>query len=165
MFSLTTFLIAVAVVIIVALAFYAGRLLQQVATQERAQQEVKSQQQKGLVAFDTKALDSVLIITRAMREEQCEFGEGCWRLSILLSSLKTIDSVAVTFPTIFKFYDGIKHLAILDDRKKLTKKERMQQDLTRMKLESDLHEDIKVELVSLEQYTRAKLDTWASKVI
>ena len=162
MLSTTTLLIILAVLIVTALAFYAGRLLQQVAAQTRAQKEASAKQQQGLIASDTKALDSVLLITRAMREEQCDFSEGCWRISVLLSSLKTIDDLALTFPIIFKFYDGIKHLAILSDRKLLPKKERMKQDFTRMKLESELYEDIKSELVLLEQYTREKLDTWAN---
>ena len=45
-------------------------------------------QQQAHKSHDVKALKSVIIITRAMQEEQCDFSEGCWRLSVLLDSLK-----------------------------------------------------------------------------
>ena len=121
------------------------------------QQQAELARQQGLALHDHKVFASVLIITRAMKEEQCDFSEGCWRISVLLSSLKTVDSSTLPFPNVFKFYDGIKHLSILDDRKQLSKKERMQQDLTRMKLESSLREGIQLELVPLEAYVREKV--------
>jgi hypothetical protein len=157
MLSLTTLLIILAVTIIAGLAFYAGRLLQLVAAQKKAQQAAELAKNQGLLVSDNKALESVLLITRAMREEQCDFSEGCWRISVLLSSLKTIDATTLPFKNIFAFYEGIKDLAILDERKKLPKKQRMQQDLKRMKLESSLNLGITEELVELEQYVREKI--------
>ena len=159
MLSLTTFLLILATIIIAGLAYYAGKLLQQLGAQKQLQKEATAKKLQGLIISDNKALNSVLIITRAMREEQCDFSEGCWRISVLLSSLKTVDSSMLPFPNIFKFYDGIKHLSILDDRKQLSKKERMQQDLTRMKLESSLREGIQLELVPLEAYVREKVSS------
>jgi len=91
-----------------------------------------------------------------MQEEQCEFDEGCWRLSVLLASLKTIDSAALElkFPSIFALYNEIKTFAILKDRKNLAKKERMQQDFKRMSAEASLHDKVVADLKILHQYSK-----------
>jgi hypothetical protein len=142
-----------AVVIIAALSFYAIKLLRQLSKQKELQQQAELVRQQGLASHDHKVLTSVLIITRAMKEEQCDFSEGCWRLSVLLTSLKMTSELALQFPAIFKLYDEIKHLSILDDRKQLTKSLRMKQDYQRMTIEAKLHSEIVKDLDLLQQYT------------
>ncbi|NQY87254.1 MAG: DUF2489 domain-containing protein [Colwellia sp.] len=142
-----------AVVIIAALSFYAGKLLQQLKKQKQLQQQAEWARQQGLASHDHKVLASVLIITRAMKEEQCDFSEGCWRLSVLLTSLKMSGELALQFPAIFKLYNEIKHLSILDDRKQLAKSQRMKQDYQRITLEAKLHGNIVKDLDLLQQYT------------
>ena len=149
--------IIAAVIVIAGLAFYAGKLLKQVAVQQAEQKQAELARQVALNKHDSKVFNSVLLITRAMKEEQCEFDEGCWRISVLLASLKTQSALELKFPSIFALYDKIKELAILDERKKLTKKERMQQDYQRMKAESELHDSIVVELDLLHQFTDEQL--------
>jgi len=149
--------IILAVVIIVALGFYAGSLLRQLAKQKEAQQEAELAHQKALAEHDHKVLASVLLITRAMKEEQCEFDEGCWRLSVLLDSLKTSAELDQQFPAIFKLYNEIKHLAILEERKKLSKQERMKEDFQRMTLVADMHQEIVSDLDLLQQYTTERM--------
>jgi len=147
------FAIILAVVIIAALSVYAGKLLRQLAQQKKQQEEAELVRQQGLAEHDHKVFDSVLIITRAMKEEQCDLSEGCWRLSVLLTSLKLSTEISEQFPAIFKLYDEIKHHSILDERKKLTKPLRMKQDYQRMTLEAELHDDIVKDLDLLQQYT------------
>ena len=149
--------IGVGVIIIVALAIYATKLLKQVKTQTIAQQQAKEAQQHALHAHDKKVLDSVVIIVRAMKEEQCDFSEGCWRLSVLLDSLKTSKELEQQFPAIFELYNRIKTLSILDSRKALAKKERMKEDLQRMKAEAELHPKIVTDLDLLHQYARERI--------
>lgn len=146
-----------AVIIIAILAFYAGSLLRQVARQKQQQQQAELANQKALAGHDHKVLSSVLLITRAMKEEQCEFDEGCWRLSVLLDSLKTSSELDQQFPAIFKLYNEIKHLAILDERKKLQKKQRMKEDYQRMTLVTELHQEIVSDLDLLQQYTTQRM--------
>jgi hypothetical protein len=146
-----------AVVIIAALSFYAGKLLQQLAKQKKLQEQVELDRQQGLATHDYKVLTSVLTITRAMKEEQCDFSEGCWRLSVLLTSLKMSSDLALQFPSIFTLYEEIKHFSIRDDRKQLTKQQRMKQDYQRMNLEAKLHGDIVKELDLLQQYTTERM--------
>ena len=87
-----------------------------------------------------------------MKEEQCDISEGCWRISVLLDSLQTQETLERDFPAIFELYRGIKHLAILDDRKALSKQDRMKQDVERLKLEAQLGERIKEDLKSLHTF-------------
>lgn len=145
--------IILAVVIIAALSFYAVKLLRQLAKQKQLQEQAELARQQGLALHDHKVLASVLIITRAMKEEQCDFSEGCWRLSVLLTSLKMSGELALQFPAIFKLYNEIKHLSILDDRKQLVKSQRMKQDYQRITLEAELHSEIVKDLDLLQQYT------------
>lgn len=145
--------IILAIVIIAALSFYASKLLQQLAKQKQMQQQAELARQQGLALHDHKVFASVLIITRAMKEEQCDFSEGCWRLSVLLTSLKMSSELELQFPSIFKLYNEIKHLSILDGRKQLDKSQRMKQDYQRMTIEAQLHSEIVIELDLLQQYT------------
>ena len=83
-----------AVIIIASLAFYAGKLLKQLSAQKLAQQQAELAHQQALAKHDHNVLASVKIIVRAMQEEQCDFSEGCWRLSVLLDSLKLSPEMA-----------------------------------------------------------------------
>ena len=149
--------LVLAVMIIVGLAFYAGKLLKQLSAQKQTQQQIKLDQQQALAKHDQKVLTSVKIIVRAMQEEQCDFSEGCWRLSVLLDSLKLSSELAQQFPAIFELYNEIKHLSILDDRKQLDKKQRMKQDYQRMTVEAQLHSKIVSDLDLLQQYITERM--------
>jgi len=149
--------IVVAVIIIVCLAFYAGTLLKKVAEQKKAQQQAEFAREQALAKHDKKVLASVQIIVRAMEEEQCDFSEGCWRLSVLLDSLKLSSELAQQFPAIFQLYNEIKHLSILDERKKLEKKQRMKQDYQRITIEAKLHSEVMADLNLLKQYTTERI--------
>lgn len=146
-----------AIIIIASLAFYAGSLLKQLSAQKKAQQQADLAHQKALTKHDVNVLASVKIIVRAMQEEQCDFSEGSWRLSVLLDSLKLSSELAKQFPAIFKLYNEIKHLSILDERKQLEKKQRMKQDYQRMTLEAQLHSEIVSDLDLLQQYTTERM--------
>ena len=149
--------LVLAVIIIASLAFYAGKLLKQLSAQKQAQQQAELAHQQALAKHDQNVLASVKIIVRAMQEEQCDFSEGCWRLSVLLDSLKLSSELAQQFPAIFKLYNEIKHLSILDNRKKLEKKQRMKEDYQRMTLEAQLHSKIVSDLDLLQQYTTERM--------
>ncbi len=149
--------LVVAIIIIVGLAFYAGKLLKQLSNQKKAQQQAELAHHQALAKHDNNVLASVKIIVRAMQEEQCDFSEGCWRLSVLLDSLKLSSELATQFPSIFKLYNEIKHLSILDDRKSLEKKQRMKQDYQRMTIEAQLHDEIVSDLDLLQQYTTERM--------
>jgi hypothetical protein len=144
--------LVLAAVIIGGLAFYAVKLLLQLKQQNIKLKQAEIAHQQGLFKHDKSVLDSVIIIVRAMKEEQCDISEGCWRLCVLLDSLKTSQDLNNEFPAIFELYEAIKHMPILAERKKLEKKQRMKLDLERMKVEADLSPAIHQNLQILHQY-------------
>ena len=156
------YILVVGIAIIIELAFYAGMLLQRLNKQKKLQQQALIAKQRSLNNHDKKVFDSILLITRAMQQEQCEFDEGCWRLSVLLSSLKTVTELPAMFPAIFALYDEIKDLAILDARKALTKKERMREDYKRMTALTKMQDSVVTELDSLHQYAVEQLTQLSS---
>jgi len=151
-----------AVIIIAGLAFYAAKLLTQLKQQTAKIKQVEQDKKIALAAHDTKVLNSVVIIVRAMKEEQCDIAEGCWRLSVLLDSLKLSESLSKEFPAVFSLYEAIKHMPILDERKKLTKQERMKLDLQRAKAEASLADNIKNDVSQLHQYAQERLSALAN---
>ena len=149
-------LILIGGAIIFALAIYAGKLLMQLKQQRLANDKAIVKQQKKRAEHDIGVYNSIIIIVRAMKEEQCDVSEGSWRLSVLLESLTTVESLVEPlnkqFPAIFELYESIKHLSILGKRKELPKKQRMQQDVERMQAESRLADKVKAELDPLYQF-------------
>lgn len=161
---LNVWLIAIIVgtIIILSLALYAGKLLMLLKQQTQAQQQTEQAHKLALKVHDKKVLDSIVIIARAMKEEQCDVSEGCWRLSVLLDSLKTSQQLDQEFPAIFGLYGKIKHLSILGERKELVKKQRMQQDLERMKLEAEYSSQIRKDIDLLHQYAVERISVLTS---
>lgn len=150
------YLALLALVIIGVLAAIATKLLRQLKQQTLEQEQQKADQQLALQQHDKKIISSVVIIVRALKEEQCDIAEGCWRLSVLLDSLKLSHDLNVQFPAIFKFYEAIKHMPILAARKKLDKKSRMKLDFERMKLEAEMVDDIRKDIELLHQYANER---------
>ena len=140
------------IVIIGVLAAIATKLLGQLKQQTLEQEQKKA----ALQQHDKKIITSVIIIVRAMKEQQCDLAEGCWRLSVLLDSLKLSQELNKQFPTVFKFYEAIKHMPILAERKTLDKKTRMKLDLERMKLEAELADGIRQDIELLHQYANER---------
>jgi hypothetical protein len=156
------YVIVGAVIIIAALAFYAAKLLTQLKQQTVKINQAEQDKKIALAKHDSKILSSVVIIARAMKEEQCDIAEGCWRLSVLLDSLKLSESLSAEFPAIFELYNAIKHMPILEERKKLAKKERMKLDFERMKAENNLSLKIKTDVELLHQYAQERISMLAS---
>lgn len=145
-------LLICAIVIILVLAGYAVYLLIALKRQKQQAQVQEHQQQAQAAAWqahDQKALSSVAIIVKAMQAEQCDYAEGCWRLCVLLGSLKATPVPKQQFPAVFQLYNAIKALSILDARKSLSKQERMKEDLARAKAEAQFNDAVTAELPAL----------------
>lgn len=152
-----SYLIVIAVLIVASLAVYAIKLLRQLKKQTAQQAQAEQERQRSLNQHDKKILDSIVIIVRAMKEEQCDISEGCWRLSVLLDSLKTSENHHQQFPAIFELYEAIKHMPILEARKKLEKRERMKLDFERVKIEARLADAVKENVNTLHQYAAERV--------
>jgi len=153
--------ITIALLIIIPLAIYAGMLMSRLKKQTEDQRIAEQEKQAALKKHDTKILNSVVIIVRAIKEEQCDLSEGCWRLSVLLDSPKLSTELDTQFPSVYALYNGIKHMPILAERKELPKQERMKLDFERMKLEAELKTKILQDVHQLHQYANERLSVIA----
>ena len=85
------FFIALGVILVAGLAFYAGQLLWQLKQQKLVQQEQKDKRLKYLT-------DSISLIAKAMKEEQCELSEGVLRVWVLLDHYNSEQAVPKDYP-------------------------------------------------------------------
>lgn len=159
------YLALLGIVIIGVLAAVATKLLRQLNQQKLAQAQAQAAQKQAHKQHDKKIISSVIIIVRAMKEEQCDLAEGCWRLSVLLDSLKLSQDLQLQFPAVFQLYEAIKHMPILAARKKLDKKSRMKLDYDRMKLEASLAEDIQRDIELLHQYANEQATVLSNEAV
>lgn len=132
-------IITLAIVIILALAGYAGKLLWQLK-QQTAEERAKEQQQQAQKQKNIKRLaDSIDTIAKAMQQGQCDYSEGTIRICVLLDhllpNLDDAPNYTQRYPQFHGFYNQIKHLATHKQRSNLPANERMQQDLHRIKHE------------------------------
>lgn len=127
--------------IILGLGFYAGKLLFQ----------LKQQTARQKAARDTRIAnitESIIVISKAMQQQQCDLSEGAIRICKLLNALLLVTppDFRAKFPHIFALYVEISGFAILEDRKKLSLKERKKQDVAREQIESEYETQVVQEL-------------------
>lgn len=143
MTSLTITLLVLAALVILILGSYAAFLVFKLRHQRQQQAIINEQKLQQQVVRDLKVIDSIVLISKAVAQAQCEISEGCWRLSVLIESLPNYrEPCKVKFPAIFMLYSKIKHMPILDARKELSKKDKLTLDLERMGHEQELEPEI-----------------------
>lgn len=144
------FLLILAILIILSMAGYAFYLWRQVQKQNAL---IKKKQSDRLL----RLIESVELIARAMKQEQCDLSEGVIRLHYLLGVLG--QPQLADFPSMQALFAVVQDMPILDERKNLAKNERMKQDFARLRAEADLREKIHQEIDQLlEQLAQVKKD-------
>lgn len=146
-------LILAGTLIVAGLAFYAGMLLWQLQ-QQRVKQQLDLQKQEKQAKEKREYLtESIVLISRAMLEEQCELSEGALRLWVLLDHLvpeRDPDPV-VTYPGLHQMYQVVKDMPTHDARKQQSKQQTFLQDKQRLKAEDDLKDFILADTKALLQ--------------
>ncbi|EGQ7841236.1 DUF2489 domain-containing protein [Vibrio alginolyticus] len=145
-----TLLAIAGVVIIIALASYAGYLLLQL----KKQKELQLKHQK--LAIDKRnanIFENVHTLCQAGIQGQCDLSEISIRVYNIMDYVQGEDRVDFdkTYPAISELYHIVKDMARGEERQQLAKKERMQQNLTRHKAESRLTDTIIEELKVLQK--------------
>ncbi|ELA8361366.1 TPA: DUF2489 domain-containing protein [Vibrio alginolyticus] len=145
-----TLLAIAGVVIIIALASYAGYLLLQL----KKQKELQLKHQK--LAIDKRnanIFENVHTLCQAGIQGQCDLSEISIRVYNIMDYVQGEDRVDFdkTYPAISELYHIVKGMARGEERQQLAKKERMQQNLTRHKAESRLTDAIIEELKVLQK--------------
>ena len=148
-----------AVLIIIALAFYAGILIkkinvqkaynQKAAEQQEAQQALKKQQRND------KICESIRLIARATAQKQCNVSEAAIRLTVLLETLllKEPIDLAKNFPALSELFDKVKEMPTHEQRKKFPVKEIKILDMKRKIFESQLEDKIIKEMSQLTNFS------------
>ena len=138
---------SIALLIIIGLGFYAGKLLF-LLKQQKAQQEATRYGRVKSIS------ESIALIAKAMEQQQCELSEGVIRIVNLLNALPLVEppNYKAQYPHIHSLFIEVSGFAILEARQKLTKAERRKQDLAREQIESEYESKVLAELRALQAY-------------
>jgi len=130
----------VGVLIIIGLAFYAGRLLGQLKRQNDRIKKAQAERNERLI-------ESIVTIAKSMQQGQCPHSEGALRLTVLLDlmALEPKPDFAAEFPAIHDMYERIKHMPTHEARKQYPKQEIRKMDKEREGYEEALEEAILVD--------------------
>ncbi|NMH66710.1 DUF2489 domain-containing protein [Shewanella salipaludis] len=139
---MSTALIILGLIVIVALSGYATSLLLRLRRQSHSQREAALLRKAEADAKRAGVLDDIRYIATAMVEERCEISEGVVRIVKLFEAISLSERVSPDYPTLFMHFDRIKAHPIMEARQALPKQERMKLDLARMKSEAELEEGI-----------------------
>ncbi|EKE73016.1 DUF2489 domain-containing protein [Gallaecimonas xiamenensis] len=143
--SAWTIAAVIGALIVVALAFYAGKLLFMVKAQ-------RQKEEAFLAEHNQKLEKSIRIIAAAMLEDQCELSEGVIRIRVLMDHLLPYQAYGDRFPALFDLYERVKDLPTHEARQAQDKKERRRQDREREGWERELADAIKAEAAQLKDF-------------
>jgi len=137
-------LVALALLIIGSLAFYAGKLLFQLKRQKQAQQKAR---QDRVV----RIMESVHTIALAVEQQQCNLSEGAIRLVNLLDSVPVASppNCQRDYPNLYNLFLAVRELPTHQQRKALAPEVRAQQDQNREEQEAKLESAILKEMVMI----------------
>lgn len=152
-------LAAIAVVIILGLAFYAGILINKIKMQT-AQKKQRKEQRKAQAALkqqqrNATICESIRLIARATAQKQCNVSEAAIRLTVLLETLlleKAID-IEKEYPALAEMFDKVKEMPTHEQRKKVPIKELKKLDMQRQLFEAKLEQKIIAEASRLENFS------------
>lgn len=154
MTTLHIVLIAIALLIIGGLAFYAGKLLAKLREQEAKQQQAMNEQQEKIVQHNQKQVDSIRLIAKAIGEQQCEPSEGAIRICRLLEKIyvSTDADFPAQYPALHELDRFLADYPTHQGYKELPRKERMRFDVKRAQEEERLKEAIDNECATLTSF-------------
>ncbi|WP_350432116.1 DUF2489 domain-containing protein [Shewanella sp. H8] len=137
---MSTTVIIIALLIIIALASYATHLLLTLKRQTQANQQALAERKAKADERRQQILTDIRYIAAAMLEERCELSEGVMRIGKLFDVLSMSEQVMGDFPNLFTHYELIRNHPIMEARTDLPKQQRMKFDLERMKSEAALEQ-------------------------
>ncbi|MGL5047823.1 MAG: DUF2489 domain-containing protein [Shewanella sp.] len=149
---MSTPIIILGLIIIVALSSYAIFLILKLKQQKKRQQAEQAEREASANAKRTQVLDDIRYIATAMIEDRCELSEGVVRIGRLFDILSLSERVTPEYPSLFKHFELIRNHPIMDARHALPKQERMRLDLIRMKSEAALEQGITNDAKKLSDY-------------
>ncbi|MFT6985206.1 MAG: hypothetical protein ACJAT7_001014 [Psychromonas sp.] len=152
-------LAGISVVIIIALAFYAGMLISKIKRQkaqnlhreaeQTAQAVLKKQQRNDHIC------ESIRLIARATAQKQCNVSEAAIRLTVLLETLLVEEAIDIEnrYPALSELFDKVKEMPTHEQRKKIAVKALKILDKKRQGFEAELEQAIIKEALQLENFS------------
>jgi hypothetical protein len=96
--------------------------------------------------------NSIIMITKATLQGQCETSEACLRLYNLLKSVSLPKAIEQRMLVINEMYNEMEQLSYLDKRHKLTNQERLKEDKLRYSIEEKYSKPFAEALSELRDY-------------
>nr|WP_298415297.1 DUF2489 domain-containing protein [uncultured Halomonas sp.] len=128
-------LLGIAVIVIVALAGYALKLLREVKRRQAFRED-------EIRRANDNCLESLEMIAQAMLADQVDLVEGSLRCKVLLEIIDPALLERASFTPFAKVYQRTAHLHTHSARSALTPRERFKEDRERIAVEQALHDDI-----------------------
>ncbi len=159
--SLTVLASIIGAVIIIGLASYAVSLLFKLKKQTKLQSEMREKQAElqleALHKRNANIFENVVTLCRVGIQGQCDLSEITIRVYSIMEYLQGDAKIDVDkkYPAIAELYHVVKDMARGEARQQLAKKDRMQQNMQRMKAESRLSALIHNELKALQQHAES----------
>ncbi len=120
--------------IVFILAIYLGILFSKISKQKITNKQQQELLDKKIEEQDIYFKDSIVSISRATLNGQCELSEACLRVVNLLKYYPEI-SAQPEYEPLHEMFSEIKEFAVLEERKKLPKQEVYNQDKKRLMVE------------------------------
>ena len=157
--QLDLLLAAIAIVVILSLAFYAGILISRIKMHSEQHNQATEQQRAETTLAEKQRNDnicaSIRVIARATAQKQCNVSEAAIRLTVLLETLlleKAID-IEAQYPALSELFNRVKEMPTHEQRKKVPIKELKKLDRQRQGFEAELEERIIQEALRLENFS------------
>ena len=151
-------LAAIAVIIILGLAFYAGTLISQIkmhTTKNKQQQQQDEQAISNKQQRNDNICTSIRCIAQATTQQQCNFSEAAIRLTVLLETLQldTPINIETKYPALTELFNNVKEMPTHQQRKKVAIGELKKLDKQRLQFEKQLESKIILETKQLANFT------------
>jgi len=148
-------LAAIAVIVILGLAFYAGILISKIKIQTKRNEQQKAEQQAKKQQRNDTICDSIRVIALATTQKQCNVSEAAIRLTVLLETLvlETAIDVDKEYPALSALFHKVKTMPTHEKRKSVPTKELKKLDQQRLAFEMELEEKIIAETFLLVDFS------------
>ena len=157
--DMMTILATVAVVVIIALAVYAGMLLNKIKMQKaralKAEQAQALFKEEKIRDRNNNIAESIRFIAKATMQKQCNVSEAAIRLTVLLETLQldTPVDLAGSYPALTAMFDKVKDMPTHEERKTRPVKEIKVLDIRREVFEAEMEDEIIKESAQLATFS------------
>ena len=148
----------IAVIVIMALAFYVGFLINKIKMQQSQailiEKETADFKAQKIQERNNNIVDSIQFIAKATMQKQCNVSEAAIRLTVLLETLQLEEpiEIATTYPALTAMFEKVKDMPTHQERKNHPVKEIKMMDMKREVFEAEMEAAIIEESAQLAEF-------------